>query len=81
MSLTASFIAVGAGRSDRPLVGGLTDFLQILWNLSPTASFCVWAIYTHLGRLWEVAGDITLSIELRASPLYSSVHVLHLVSD
>ena len=50
-------------------------------TLLPTASFLCVGIYTPCGRVGEVAGAIVISLELRASLSYSSVHVLHLVSD
>ena len=65
------------------MVGGSTAFADFSANFSQTASFCVWAINTHLGRLWEVAvdaGAITLTLELEQALSYSCVHVLYLVS-
>ena len=67
-------------RCDRPFACGQTGPADFSADLLLTASFYAWAINTHLGRVWEVAGVPIYSIELRASPPLSFVHVLHLVS-
>ena len=61
----------------RSVVGGRSDCADFSAGFVPTASFCGWAINTHLGRGGKVAGAPLSSIEPRASLSYSSVHVLY----
>ena len=53
----------------RSLVGGRTVSADFSAEFSPTASFRVWAIYSHLGRLGEVAGVIGKDFACVASAL------------
>ena len=69
------------------MVGGSTVSADFSADFAPTASLCVWAIYTHLGRLEVVVAAIAkVARALRHYPraksksLISIVHVLYLVS-
>ena len=51
----------------RNLVGGRSDSADFSAEFSPTASLCVWAINTHLGRVWKVVEYIGKVIACVAS--------------
>ena len=56
-------------RSYRNLVGGRTVSADFSAEFSPTARFHVWAIYSHLGRLGDVADFVEKDLACVASAL------------